>query len=47
MLLDKDEYLEIFIEHFIEFIEDVGILYQNDDKVQLLKEGIIWTAENN
>ena len=28
MLLDKDEYLEIFIEHFIEFIEDVGILYQ-------------------
>ena len=47
MLLDKDEYLEIFIEHFIEFIEDVGILYENDDKVQLLKEGIIWTAENN
>ena len=47
MSLSKEDYLEIFIEHFIEFVEDVGRLYYNDDKVQLLKEGIIWTAENN
>jgi hypothetical protein len=47
MSFSREEYLEIFIEHFIEFVEDVGHLYYNDDKVQLLKEGIIWTAENN
>ena len=47
MSLSKEDYLDIFIEHFIEFVEDVGHLYHNDDKVQLLKEGIIWTAENN
>lgn len=47
MYLDKEEYLEIFIEHFTEFIEDIALLYPNDDKVQLLKEGMIWTSENN
>lgn len=46
MLLDKDEYLEIFIEQLIEFIEDIALLYGDDDKVQLFKEGIIWAAEN-
>jgi len=47
MSFSQEDYLEIFIEHFIEFVEDVGRLYYNDDKVQLLKEGIIWAAENN
>ena len=44
MYLDKEEYLEIFIEHFTEFVEDIALLYPNDDKVQLLKEGMIWTS---
>lgn len=47
MSFSQEDYLEIFIEHFIEFVEDVSRLYYNDDKVQLLKEGIILAAENN
>ena len=47
MSFTKDDYLELFIEHFIEFIEDIADLYINDDKVQLLKDGIIFNAKNN
>ena len=47
MSFTKDDYLELFIEHFIEFIEDIADLYINDDKVQILKHGIIFNAKNN
>ena len=40
----KDEYLDIFIEHFIEFIRDISSMFSNDNKVQLFKDALILAA---
>ncbi len=40
----KDEYLDIFIEHFIEFITDISSMFSNDNKIQLFKDSLILAA---
>lgn len=45
MSFSKEDYLEIFIEHFIEFVTDISSLFPKDKKVQLLKGGLLLAAE--
>jgi len=45
MSFSKDEYLEIFINHFTEFVTDISSLFPEDKKVQLLKSGLLFIAE--
>lgn len=45
MSFSKEEYLEIFIEHFTEFINDIASIFHNDNKVQLLKGALVLAAE--
>lgn len=45
MSFSKEEYLEIFIEHFIEFINDIASIFHYDYKVQLLKGSLLLAAE--
>lgn len=45
MSFSKEDYLDIFIEHFIEFVSDISSLFPEDKKVQLLKGGLLLAAE--
>lgn len=45
MSFSKEEYLEIFIDHFIEFVTDIAYIFPEDNKVQLLKGGLLLAAE--
>ena len=45
MSFSKEEYLEIFIDHFIEFVTDIASIFPADNKVQLLKGGLLLAAE--
>jgi len=40
MSFSKDEYLEIFINHFTEFVTDISSLFPEDKKGPITK---IWT----
>ena len=41
MSLSKEEYLNLFLEHFREFIRDIARLFPNDEKVKICKYGLI------
>ena len=45
MSFSKEDYLDIFIEHFIEFVSDISSLFPEDKKVQLLKGGLLLATE--
>ena len=45
MSFSKEEYLDLFVEHLEEFITDIALIFKEDKKVQLLKEGIIFCCE--
>ena len=47
MTFSKDQYLDIFIAHFNEFISDVASLFPRDNNVQSLKKNLILISKIN